>query len=288
MLSSAKAAPDRSGYRGCASLPGRPSLDHKFGETENSTKMKTRILIIDHQQTARQHIKSLLAQHKSANDFDLAEASNGVDAMDLIKNFKPDIGLIEVNAPEVLKPEFLNEILSRIHVVIFQTTRADFALKAFDLNAHDFLLKPYANERFDRALKKALMHLDRMTRLAQLETEFLKRRQYIRRFSVKIGQRTKIIDEEDILCFTSKEHVTQVHLEGITYAYQHSLTYIEERTDPDNFLRVHKNAVVKISATVSYSKSRPMYVTLRNGDQIRVAQEREKKVRDTLDSKRKI
>lgn len=250
--------------------------------------MNRKILIVDDEQPARDRIRKLLAQNIHASQFEIAEAANGIEALEIIPQFSPDIVFIDMEMPEMTGIDVLYQLENKTFMVIFQTAYPQFALQAFELSATDFLLKPYTRERFDEALARALVNLEKKIRLEELETELIKRRNYMRRFVVKIGQRTKIIDEEEILCFTSEEHVTQLHLDHIAYAYQYSLTFIEERSDPDKFLRVHKNAVVNIAATVSYSKTRPMYVTLRNGTQLRVAREREKSVREVLESKNKL
>ncbi len=247
--------------------------------------MSMKILVVDDEQPARQRIRKLIESCEAAKDAETTEATNGLEALQKITENQPDIVILDVDMPEMTGIDLLHQLPQKNFLVIFQTAHSHFAVEAFELSAIDFLLKPYTRARFEQSVEKAIKKLNERERLTSLEEELIKRKNYMRRFVVNVGQKTKIIDESEVCYFSSKDHITSVHMEDISYAYQNSLTHIEKHTDPERFLRIHKNAVINLRETKSYSKSRPMTVLMKNGDELRVARDREKAVREVLSQK---
>lgn len=211
-----------------------------------------RILIVDDEPLARQRLRRFIAE--AGPDFIIAEASGGLDAVAAIRDFQPEILFLDVEMPGLNGFEVLAQFETRPFVVVFQTAFDEFAVRAFEEAACDYLLKPFTPARFRAALERALTRLADESRLKTLESSLARRDGALRRLTVKQGTTWRVLDVADIRCFLSLDHYTCAYFkdfgddrlrEAVTDL---SLARLAERLDPEVFLRVHRNAIVNRAA----------------------------------------
>ena len=165
-----------------------------------------RILIVDDEELARQRVARYVRSAEGA--FVVEEADSGVAAVDAIRAFRPDVVFLDVDMPGMTGLEVLGQFEERPFKVIFATAYDEFAVRAFEEQACDYLLKPFTAERLHEALSRALARADGEQRLRALEERLGGR---LRRFAVKQGTRTRAVEEEEVACFVSRDHVTCVY-----------------------------------------------------------------------------
>lgn len=247
-----------------------------------------RILLVDDEPLARQRLARYVRQYDPA--LALAEAESGLQAVELIRDFRPDVVLLDVEMPGLNGFEVLQQCAARNFCVIFQTAYDQFAIRAFEAHALDYLLKPFTAERLRQALERAFSRLADDTRLRALEAQLAGRHGYLRRFTVKQGTRLRLIEESDIFCFISQDHYTCVFFRD--RAHQHegiidlSLTQLLERLDPAAFRQLHRNNIARVAAIAALVRTRAgeLQVELSNGQRLPVARRQQAAVRALIQS----
>ena len=203
-----------------------------------------KVLLIDDEPLARQLIAAFL---KPYNQIEIvAEASDGFEGFKLIQEHKPDLIFLDVQMPRVNGFEML-ELLEHQPSVIFTTAFDEFALKAFEAHAVDYLLKPVSRERFDRAIQKWLSAAPSTRQTMSNIAEANVYEGYQHRIVVKDNQYIRIIPEADIHYIeASDDYIKIVTAEG-TFLKKSTLTYVEQVLDPAIFVRVHRSFLVPVS-----------------------------------------
>ncbi len=230
-----------------------------------------RILIVDDEELARLRISTYL--RKVSLDVDIAEAENGFEAIDLVESFAPELIFLDVEMPEMSGLQFLLHFEKRAFKVVFQTAFDEFAVKAFEENAVDYLLKPFSDERLAKALERA--GLDNQVKSALID-HLIASKVYLDKLIIKAGSKRKIIDVSDILSIRSESHVTRIFIKDIDYSYDYSLTFLEERLDPNLFVRIHRNVIVAFDQIKSFDLGVKAQVVTKSGEVIAVSRERKK------------
>lgn len=216
------------------------------------TLQNRRILIVDDESLARQRLRRFIAE--AGSNFIVAEADGGLNAVAAICDFRPDILFLDVEMPGLNGFEVLAQFETRPFVVVFQTAFDEFAVKAFEAAACDYLLKPFTPARFRAALARALTRLADESRLKTLESSLARRDGALRRLTVKQGTAWHVLDVDDIHCFLSLDHYTCAYHRDSSHERLReavtdlSLARLAERLDPEVFLRVHRNAIVNRTA----------------------------------------
>lgn len=211
-------------------------------------------LIVDDEELARQRIRDLLISHSNINV--CGECRNGLEAVEKIRDDHPDIVFLDINMPDVDGFGVIGEV-GRDHmpVVIFVSAYDQFAVRAFDEAAVDYLLKPYDRERFDHAVERALERFkrqemsqleDRMARLVSLAREHRPSRPFADRLVVRQGGTLHLLKVEDIDWVESARNYVKVHTARETYVMRETLSNIESRLDGDRFLRIHRSTLVNV------------------------------------------
>ncbi len=244
------------------------------------------MLIVDDEALARQRVRRYVEQFPQP--FEIAEAVSGLEAVELIQSFQPHIVLLDIAMPGLSGLEVLQQFETRPFLVIFQTAFDEFALRAFEENACDYLLKPFDAKRLHKALQQALSRIADEERLRALEAQLAARDGYLQRLSVKQGHRVRLVEADEIQCFISQDHYTCVSFgdrqEGIVDL---SLTRLAERLDPTAFVQLHRNNLVRIRAVVSLSLTRQgeMLVELTNGMKLPVSRAHRRRARAMMQPK---
>ena len=211
--------------------------------------MKLRVLIADDEAPARRKIARFLNEH---HDVEIAaEASNGIDAVDLIAMTKPDIAFLDIHMPDLDGLGVADVLASQPSppAVVFVTAYDRYAVKAFEVRALDYLLKPYDRERFEQALQRARLAAQspqRAERIAELLAQARNEDRYIRRMLIPADGKSFFVAVRDIRRLESDGNLVLLHTGKGVHAMRSTLEALEARLDPASFARVHRSHIVKI------------------------------------------
>jgi two-component system LytT family response regulator len=224
--------------------------DLEFGE-QMSEPNRIRVLVVDDEPLARGMVREMLDSDPEAEI--VGECSNGREAISAIKSLAPDLIFLDVQMPGLggfdVLDAFQNQQLPRI---IFVTAYDQYAVRAFDVHALDYLLKPFDRERFMTAWERAKIHIDkdqsdrRDQRLMALLEELKAGPTFIERLVVKTAGRVFFLDVADIDCIEAEGNYVRVHNGPKSYLLRETISGLEAQLDPKKFLRIHRSAIVRL------------------------------------------
>lgn len=214
---------------------------------------KIRVLIADDEPLARDRLRSLLQTEPSVEL--VAESGNGPDTISAICNAAPDIVFLDIDMPGASGLEVLRNIpAAKRPAIIFATAHDRFAVDAFDLQAIDYLLKPFDRERFQTALKRAQEHLRTRAAAAKGDASAAgasagageNGERKSDRLAVKADGRLVLLKPDDIVWAEAADNYVVLHLREGRLILRETLTAIEERLGAENFTRVNRSALVHL------------------------------------------
>ena len=222
--------------------------------------MRHTVLIVDDEEDARELLKVHLKRHP---DLQLVgEASNGPKALELIEKSQPGIVLLDIQMPGMNGIEVV-ERTEASPIFVFVTAYDQFAVKAFELNALDYLLKPISNSRFDQTIQRIKSHFqsseekeykDLVTHVAATLSE---RKGYLQRFTYRSGLKTAYISTGEVTMISSADQYVEIHTTGKKYLLRLSMDYLEQVLDPSIFFRTHRSFIIKLDQVVSVEQYEP-------------------------------
>ena len=237
--------------------------------------MGLRTLIVDDEPLAREGVRMLLE-----NDPDVVavhECADGQAAVDVIIEAKPDLVFLDVQMPEMCGFEVLAAVgVDRMPNTIFVTAYDKYALRAFEVHALDYLLKPYTNERFFRALERAKVQIklsdenDFNPQLSALLDDLNRRGDWLQRLVVKAAGRISYVDVEDIDWIEAADTYVRLHVRRESHLVRGTMSGLEAKLDPHKFLRIHRSVIINLSRV---KELQPLFhgeyaVKLRDGTQL--------------------
>lgn len=241
----------------------------------------TKILIVDDEQLSRAKIKRFL-EDRSEN-FTLFEASNGLQALDIIEREEPEIVFLDIEMPEMNGMDLVQAVGNPKFHLIFQTAYSEFAVEAFEKNALDYLLKPFNKERFDQALEKALTPGSNQEKQLTSLTETLSKDDvFLSKVVVKRGMKNTLIPIEDVYWFKSENHYTYVCTADFEYIYSEPLKDLVARLDPKRFMQVHRNAIVNTRFIKDIIQGDNMRLVLDNGAEVQVSRSNKRVIKERV------
>jgi two-component system LytT family response regulator len=227
--------------------------------TAASKKITT--LIVDDEPLARRNIRLLL---KDDSEIDIVgEAANGREALALIKHHSPDLVFLDIQMPELDGFEVLESIeAERLPAIVFVTAFDQYALKAFEFHALDYLLKPFDDARFDKALRQAKLQVgqrelkDLSERLVALlaahgsgagnATEPMRQPQYLTRLLIKSAGRVFFLKTDEIDYVQAEDYYVKLNVGRKGHLLRETMNEMEAKLDPSKFLRIHRSTIVNI------------------------------------------
>ena len=206
------------------------------------------VLIVDDEPLAREGMTLLLREDPAITS--IAEARNGGEAVQLIRGSRPDLVLLDVQMPEMDGFGVLKEIgAERMPPVIFVTAHDQYAIKAFEVNAIDYLLKPVTRERCSQALARVRERIAQepdnrhvMSLLQQLAAP----PQYLARVALRSAGKIAFVNIEDILYVQAAENYVQLNLKASRHLLHVPIATLEASLDPKEFLRIHRSIIVNV------------------------------------------
>jgi two-component system LytT family response regulator len=248
--------------------------------------MKIRVLLVDDEPLARERLRRFL--EKEAEVEMVGECANGREAVSAIKRHSPDLVFLDVQMPELDGFGVLAELKHEpMPAIIFVTAHDQFALRAFEVHALDYLLKPFDRERFQKALRRAMDHLQRRAagtldqRLSALLADVAPGQKYWDRLAVKSAGRVIVLKTEDIDWIEAADNYVNLHVGNESHLHRETMATLAERLSPEKFLRISRSTIVNVDRI---KELQPLFhgeysVLLRNGARLTLS----RGYRDKLD-----
>jgi DNA-binding LytR/AlgR family response regulator len=210
--------------------------------------VKLRTLIVDDEAPARERLRRLLCNNSFVEL--IGEAEDGVKAVELIEEKNPDLVLLDIQMPG-LDGFGVIRALQKPPLIIFVTAYDEYAIRAFEVNALDYLLKPFTRIRLERAIEKAYQelskHADFSAKLDALFQTLREQPRYLDRIAVRKGSRIFVINVSEIDWFGAESGLIFIHTKEEKYVTNYTLEELEGRLNPDMFFRAHRSIIVNLT-----------------------------------------
>jgi two-component system LytT family response regulator len=210
-------------------------------------------MVADDEAPARQRIIDLLRRDSQVAA--IIEASDGLSAVEIIQNRRPDLVFLDVQMPELTGLEVIAEVgAERMPLTVFVTAYDEHAIRAFEANALDYLLKPFSDERFEVTMARVSIRMDERSvrefgrRILRMVSAAPARDLPLDRLVVKSGGSTRFVRVADIDWIEAAGVYANLHIGGKELLYRAALNELAERLDPVRFVRVHRSAIVNIES----------------------------------------
>ena len=253
--------------------------------------MTIRTLIVDDEPLAREKLRGFL---DGVEDFEVVgECRDGREALETIERECPDLVFLDVQMPEMDGFEVLENLPEdELPTVVFVTAYDQYALKAFDVHAVDYLLKPFDRDRFRKALERARMEVERrevgdvrQKLLALLGDAEVRRRRYSDRLVVKTSGRVVFLKADDVDWIDAAGNYVKIHAGGETHQLRETMSRLEQRLDPERFLRIHRSTIVNVERIRELQQQfhGDYLVVLKNGQRLTLSRSYRDRIQDLLD-----
>jgi two-component system LytT family response regulator len=210
--------------------------------------VKLRTLIVDDEAPARERLRRLLCDNSFVEL--IGEAEDGVKAVELIEEKNPDLVLLDIQMPG-LDGLGVIRALQKPPLIIFVTAYDEYAIRAFEVNALDYLLKPFTRVRLERAVERAYQELSKRAdfsiKLDALFETLREQPRYLDRIAVRKGSRIFVINVSEIDWFGAESGLIFIHTKEEKYVTNYTLEELESRLNPDMFFRAHRSAIVNLT-----------------------------------------
>ena len=246
---------------------------------------KIKIVIIEDEAPARELLKAYLAKEEDIEVVE--ECENGFEGIKAISKHHPDLVLLDIQMPKLTGFEML-ELLDEYPQIIFTTAYDQYAIKAFELNATDYLMKPFSKERFLKALSKARSKIAEKgaedEKVQQLISTVKEQSGTISRIFVKTGNRIDVIPVSEIIRIDAQDDYAEIITKNKSYLKKETMNYLEKNLPKINFIRVHRSSIINtdfMDKIEKYGKESYL-VVLKDGSRINVSKSRIKELKTTL------
>ena len=225
--------------------------------------MHCRALVVDDEPLARLRMRSLLEPYASELEI-VGEASSGAQAINKIEELLPDVVFLDIQMADMDAFEALRNLEEDVPLIVFTTAYDNFALRAYEENTVDYLLKPVEPARLEKTIEKLRKLLATAESENQLPENFSwdsfrqlvnSANNYLQRVQVKIGDRILLISVDEIIRFHSEEKYTTVYALSGQYVIDTPLVDLEKKLDPSRFVRIHRAHLVAIDYISEIRKS---------------------------------
>ncbi len=242
---------------------------------------KIRALIVDDEPPARQIIREYVAEFPQIEI--VGEAGSGTEAIRLIDEMRPELVFLDVQMPGATGFEVLQQV-SHFPKVIFTTAYDQYAIRAFEVNAVDYLLKPFPRQRFQKALQRILSEEEAAAQRGLEQLLSAVAPAGAQRLFIRVGAKIYPVPMEEIQWIEAAGDYSVLHLQERNYVCNLGIGALEKRLDPQKFLRVHRSAIVALAAVKSLQgDGEGGYIAhLQGGVRVRVSRSYAHKIRDLI------
>jgi len=214
--------------------------------------LQAKVLIVDDEPLARDRIREMLKGDREVQI--IGEARNGREAIEAMTAHAPDIVFLDVQMPDMDGFNVLNSLRAkRMPLIIFVTAYDQHAVRAFDVHAIDYLMKPFDRKRFAKALDHAK---DQMKRPPdEADTRAVKRLledlnvgvRYLERFAIKTGEKVLFVRAEEVDSIEADGNYVRLNVDDCSYMLRETINSIESQIDPRTFVRIHRSTIVNMN-----------------------------------------
>jgi len=210
---------------------------------------KFTVIIVDDESPARDLIKNFIKSHDEFEIID--EADNGFDGCLKINQSKPDLVFLDVQMPKLTGVEVLDLLEKPLPFIIFSTAYDQYAVKAFEKNALDYLLKPYNRDRFNMALKKFIGKSNEKGGLIAHSDQLLEgikpKDETINRIPVRSGSKIHVLRLDEVSFIEAQDDYIKIHSTKGAFLKQQTMKYMEQSLPADIFVRIHRSYILNIN-----------------------------------------
>ncbi len=246
-------------------------------------KKEINVIIIDDEKLARDLVRNYLQAFDNIKIID--ECTNGFDGIKSITKNNPDLVFLDIQMPKLTGFEML-ELLDEVPNIIFTTAFDEYALKAFEVNAVDYLLKPFSRERFSNALEKVTDKIEYSNAVLPQQNSYknlAKTDEKLNRIVVKKNNNIVIIPTDSVKYIEAQDDYVKIVTHDGSYLKQNRMKYYEEHL-PDSFVRVHRSYIVNFNEIkeIALIEKDTHVVVLKNGEKISVSKNGYTKLREMI------
>lgn len=231
-------------------------------------------LIIEDEQPARELVKRYISETPRVKL--LGECDNGFDGLKAIQEHKPDVIFLDIQMPKLTGFEMM-ELLDDKPEIIFTTAYDQYAIKAFEQNAVDYLLKPFSKDRFNESLDKLFSRLESANKgesqLEKIKLHFENSDEIINRVVIKKSGKIHVISTQDINYLEAQDDYVMIYTADERFLKQQTMKFFEKHLDQDQFIRVHRSYIVNVQGIERiepYEKTNYILI-LKDGNKIPVS-----------------
>ena len=257
-------------------------------------RKKIRTLIVDDEPLARRSLRVLLEDDPEIEI--VGECGSGYEALEVINDEPPDLLFLDIQMPEMSGFEVLERIEhGRIAAVVFVTAFDQYALRAFEVHALDYLLKPFDDARFEKALRQAKAQIEQreINKLSRKLFALLEDRAappekkaagYLTRFMIKASGRVLFLKAEEVDWIAADDYYVKLHAGRKTHMLRETLSDLETRLDPEKFIRIHRSTIVNIERIKELHPhfNGEYLVILQDGTELKLSRSRREQVQAAL------
>ncbi|RZT11086.1 two component transcriptional regulator, LytTR family [Duganella sp. CF402] len=241
-----------------------------------------RIIIVDDEMLARGVVREYLSEHADVEI--VAECANGFEAVKAITELSPDLVFLDIQMPKLDGFE-VAELAGGKTRYIFATAFDQYAIKAFEFHALDYLLKPFSQQRFDQALAHARANLGAGGEVVEkMVREATGRNKPLGRVLIRDGARVHVITADKIEHVEAQDDYVQIRSEGKSYLKNQRMSELEEQLDGEQFLRIHRSYIVNIAFVdrIEQATKDSHVAVLKDGSRVPVSRSGYQKIRAVI------
>jgi two-component system LytT family response regulator len=244
-----------------------------------------RTVIVDDERLARQKVRTLLAGDEEIEV--VGECANGEEAIAAVRKERPDLLLLDVEMPGANGFEVLHSLRGdRLPAVVFITAHDEYAVRAFEVEAIDYVMKPFDRRRFNDALRRAKRQMNNGgqesdARIQRLLERMLKAKA-LEQFVVKARDKTFFVGVTDVDWIEAEGKYVRLHASGASHLVRESIGEVETRLDARRFLRIHRGTIVNVKRILEMHRGfgGGMFVVLRDGTKLTMSRRYRTKIRE--------
>jgi two-component system LytT family response regulator len=240
-----------------------------------------RIIIVDDEMLARGVVREYLEAHPEVEV--VAECANGFEAVKAITELEPELVFLDIQMPRLDGFE-VAELAGSKTRYIFATAFDQYAIKAFEFHALDYLLKPFSQQRFDQALAHARASLGSGAAVETMVREAVARNKPLNRVLIRDGARVHVINSDRIECVEAQDDYVRIQSDGKSFLKNQRLSELEGQLDGERFLRIHRSWIVNIEfvSRIEQATKDSHVAVLKDGSRLPISRSGYQKIRDVV------
>lgn len=249
------------------------------------TMNKLRAIIVEDEMPARELVKAYLKNHDEIEL--IAECADGFCGVKAINENKPDLVFLDIQMPKLTGFEVI-ELLDDLPQIIFTTAYDQYAIKAFELSAVDYLMKPFSKQRFDEAIEKVFERLKQKNKnienIQTLTNKVKEDNKEIERLFIKTGSKIDVVPVADVIRIEALDDYVEIFTKEKKYLKKETMNYLEGSLPQEIFTRVHRSSIINlnyIEKIERYGKESYL-VILKEGSRVNVSKSRIKELKTQL------